>query len=70
MLFAGAGYSVYLFDVDAKRIPEALSDIRTQLKNLEAKDMLRLVRTSSRQGLRYLLSNLSDMRPATSGSLG
>lgn len=41
MLFAGAGYNVHLFDVDEKRIPEALSDIKAQLKNLESKDMLR-----------------------------
>ncbi|XP_003738792.1 lambda-crystallin [Galendromus occidentalis] len=41
MLFAGGGYDVHLFDVEQKRIGEALSDIKTQLKDLEKKGMLR-----------------------------
>jgi len=41
MLFAGAGYRVHLFDVQQDRIGEALQDIRTQLKTLQDKGMLR-----------------------------
>lgn len=41
MLFAGAGYNVFMYDVQQERIGEALSDIRDQLRTLQSKGMLR-----------------------------
>ncbi|KAH7947034.1 hypothetical protein HPB52_007465 [Rhipicephalus sanguineus] len=49
MLFAGAGYTVDLFDVDDKKVDEALSDIEAQLVNLEKKGLLRGTLTSKEQ---------------------
>ena len=41
MLFAGAGYTVRLFDVSLDLIEKAISDIDEQLQALEKSGMLR-----------------------------
>ncbi|PSN40144.1 Lambda-crystallin [Blattella germanica] len=41
MLFAGAGYDVYIYDIDQNQITSALKDIQEQLTKLEASKLLR-----------------------------
>lgn len=41
MLFAGAGYSVFLYDVSATLIENAIKDVEEQLNVLEKTSMLR-----------------------------
>ena len=49
MLFAGAGYTVTLFDILESQISSALEDIRAQLKSLEDSGMLRGEKNSEEQ---------------------
>ncbi|XP_076044064.1 lambda-crystallin-like isoform X2 [Oratosquilla oratoria] len=41
MLFASAGYQVYLYDIKESQVTEAFDDIKKQLENLEASGMVR-----------------------------
>lgn len=41
MLFAGANYKVFMYDVDEKQVKTALLDIKEQLKMLEENGLLR-----------------------------
>lgn len=67
MLFAGAGYIVDLFDVDDKKVDEALSDIEAQLVNLEKKGMLRGTLTSKQQ--HQLIKKCSTMAECLKGAI-
>jgi len=49
MLFASAGYNVYIYDIDNNQITSALKDIEEQLKMLEAKKLLRGELSASQQ---------------------
>jgi len=49
MLFASAGYNVYIYDIDNNQITSALKDIEEQLKMLEAKELLRGELSASQQ---------------------
>ncbi|KAH8021562.1 hypothetical protein HPB51_015958 [Rhipicephalus microplus] len=67
MLFAGAGYTVDLFDVDDKKVDEALSDIEDQLGNLEKKGLLRGNLTSRQQ--HQLIRKCSTMAECLKGAI-
>ncbi|CAH1173643.1 unnamed protein product [Phaedon cochleariae] len=49
MIFASAGYSVSLYDIDQKQIETALADIEQQLKTLEKGGLLRGTTSSDQQ---------------------
>lgn len=67
MLFAGAGYTVDLFDVDDKKVDEALVDIDAQLKNLESKGLLRGSLSSKQQ--HQLIRKCATMAECIKGSI-
>ncbi|KAK5643409.1 hypothetical protein RI129_007254 [Pyrocoelia pectoralis] len=41
MLFAGAGYQIFIYDIESKQIDSALVDIKQQLQRLEKEGLLR-----------------------------
>jgi len=49
MLFCGAGYNVYMYDVSQELVSKALEDISHQLSELEASNMLRGSLSASEQ---------------------
>jgi L-gulonate 3-dehydrogenase len=49
MLFASAGYSVYIYDIDNNQTSSALEDIEEQMKTLETKKLLRGKLSASQQ---------------------
>lgn len=49
MLFAGAGYSVSLYDVNRELVVSAIKDIEEQLKVLEETGMLRGALSAAQQ---------------------
>lgn len=67
MLFAGAGYTVDLFDVDDSKVDEALNDIEAQLANLEKKGLLRGTLTSKQQ--HQLIKKCSTMSECLKGAI-
>jgi L-gulonate 3-dehydrogenase len=61
MLFAAAGYQVYMYDVDRKRVDDAIADIGNQLKNLEKAGLLRGQLTVEEQHARvHAVDSLAD----------
>lgn len=49
MLFASVGYNVVIYDIDAKQIENALTDVEHQLNNLEKNGLLRGKLTAEQQ---------------------
>jgi L-gulonate 3-dehydrogenase len=61
MLFAAAGYQVYMYDVERKRVDDAIVDIGIQLKNLEKAGLLRGQLTVDEQHSRvHAVDSLAD----------
>lgn len=59
MLFAGAGYSIHLYDVSEELIENAIKDIEQQLVALAASGLLRGTSSASEQlakitGMKYI----------------
>ena len=67
MLFAGAGYSVVLYDILDSQIEAALSDIKSQLKRLEDDKMLRGQLNSDQQF--ELIKGSSSFEDAIKGAI-
>lgn len=67
MLFAGAGYTVDLFDVDDKKVDAALVDIEAQLKSLESRGLLR--GSLSPQQQRQLIRKCATLAECIKGSV-
>lgn len=67
MLFAGAGYQIFIYDIERKQIDSALLDIKQQLETLEKEGLLR-GKTNAIQQFQCINGTL-DLKEAVTGAL-
>lgn len=49
MIFASAGYKVFIFDIESSQIEGALNDIKTQLQTFEKEGIMRGTLSAEKQ---------------------
>ncbi|XP_031340200.1 lambda-crystallin homolog [Photinus pyralis] len=67
MLFAGAGYQIFIYDIERKQIDFALLDIKQQLETLEKEGLLRGKMNASQQF--QCVSGTLDLKEAVHGAV-